>query len=638
MDDRPHRTAEFLEVPENVVVAPIEALKALAAMAPKPETPAPATKTTYQSKGNRTEFDLERWMAEHGIEVTKKEPYQGGNKYILRSCPFDSNHNGTSAALFKMAGGPIVYKCQHAHCVDNDWQKLREMLEPEYAENKRKYEQHEYRQPSSDNGHGNPIDIGEIPSEYSLEHLTTDMGNSERFVRQHGANVKYNTKRKMYLLWQRTHHEWDDSVKILEKAQQTARSIYAEAAEQEDKKIQEILATWAKSSHSTMRLSAMLTQAKAHLTVELSELDRDGLLYNCQNGTIDLRTGKLRPHRKEDMITVCVPITFDPTAKCPTWQSFLQFITCNDTELETYLQKAVGYTLTGENKEQIFFDCYGEQGNNGKTTFLTVVRSLLGDYGTSVPIDLFLHNTKSNAAQGHTESLANIQGKRFVIPSELVRHARLAMALLKTVTGNDTIKASRKAEHEVEFVSICKIWLYGNYKPIVHEMGNSFWRRLKLIPFNAMVPDDQINKDLPAALQKELPGILNWAIAGCLAWQKEGFNESKAVNDATDKYRAESDELAQFIKDACELGTDNFTAKKVMKYAYAQWCEDAGQNQMHTSDFIRLLLEKGVTDGKQGNERGWKGIKITYAARPPEDKKPEEEQAPPEGENNEPSF
>jgi hypothetical protein len=157
IEGRPHRTAEFLEVPENVVIAPIEAMETFKTLAPKRETPAPATKTTYQSKGNRTEFDLERWMAEHGIEVTKKEPYQGGTKYILRSCPFDSNHNGTSAALFKMAGGPIVYKCQHAHCVDNDWQKLREILEPEYAEHKHQYEQRAQQGPGdshtlADNG------------------------------------------------------------------------------------------------------------------------------------------------------------------------------------------------------------------------------------------------------------------------------------------------------------------------------------------------------------------------------------------------------------------------------------------------------------------------------------------------------
>jgi putative DNA primase/helicase len=213
------------------------------------------------------------------------------------------------------------------------------------------------------------------------------------------------------------------------------------------------------------------------------------------------------------------------------------------------------------------------------------------------------------------------------------------MGLLKTLTGNDAIKASRKGEHEIDFVSICKIWFYGNYKPVVREMGNSFWRRDKLIPFNATVPDDKINLNLPAALQEELPGILNWAIAGCLLWQREGFVKCKAVTDATKKYREESDELALFIRDACELGTgkDYFIAKKAMKDAYCNWCEDSGQNQIHTSDFIRQLTDKGVTDGMKDNKRGWWGIKVIYAIPKPEGKT-EEEQATLEDENGEPNF
>jgi hypothetical protein len=137
-EDRPHRTANLLEVPANIVITPIEALKALAATTPQPETPQ-APKTTYHSNGQ--EFDLDTWMSTHGIEVTKKEPYNGGTRYILKVCPFNSNHTGTSAAIFKMSNGAIVYKCQHDGCIDNDWRKLREMLEPEYADRKRQYEQ-----------------------------------------------------------------------------------------------------------------------------------------------------------------------------------------------------------------------------------------------------------------------------------------------------------------------------------------------------------------------------------------------------------------------------------------------------------------------------------------------------------------
>jgi putative DNA primase/helicase len=490
--------------------------------------------------------------------------------------------------------------------------------------------------PPPENSNCNPDNNGHIPQDYQLDHLTTDVGNAERFVRQYGEVVKYNPKRKMWLIWQGTHWDWDDNVRVLNLAQKTARSIYSEAAIQEDPRYRRALSEWAQSSESNMRLKAMIEQVKPRVVVELNELDKDGWLYNCANGTIDLLTGQLLPHRKDDLITVCVPITYDPAAECPKWLPFLDYITDHNTELQSYLKKAVGYTLTGEIKEQIFFDCYGEQGNNGKTTFLTIVRSLAGDYGTPVPIDLFLYKYRSNAAQGHTESLANIQGKRFVIPHELEQRARLAMGLLKTLTGNDAIKASRKGEHEIEFVPICKIWIYGNYKPIVNETGNSFWRRLKLIPFNVTVPDTEIDINLPFKLHKELSGILNWAIEGCLAWQKEGFGKCDAITDATEKYRQESDELADFIQDACEIGIgrDYFATKKAMKEAYLQWCEDNGRYPMRSSDFAHALTAKGIVDGKQSNQRGWLGIKITYAVYPPEDKKESTNSESPEDDPN----
>ena len=507
----------------------------------------------------------------------------------------------------------------------------------------KQYRQHTYNPPPpSGNGHGNPADFG-IPQEYSLDHLTTDMGNTERFIRQHGDTVKYNAKRKMWLLWQGTHWAWDDGILVLQKAQETVKSIYAEAAAQGDKKVREILATWAKSSESNMRISAMLSQAKAHVTVEIADLDRDGLLYNCLNGTIDLRTGQLREHRQDDLITVCVPICYDPDAKCPKWDWFMDFITVGDAELKRYLKRAVGYTLTGETKEQVFFDCYGKEGLNGKTTFLNVTSSLAGDYGRSVPIDLFLHNNRSNAAQGHTESLANVQGKRFIMPGELEIRARLAMGLLKTLTGQDKdVAASHKGEKEINFQPICKIWIFGNHKPIVTDTGNSFWRRLKLIPFNNAISEDKKDKNLPDDLQRELSGILNWAISGCLEWQEEnGFGECKLVTDATQKYREESDELKAFIDDAAEIDLENgtyFTTKRAMKEAYSQWCEDNGRYPLRSSEFIEQLKAKGITEGKRNNQRGWLGIKITYSVYAKEDRETKKGSQNEEEQSDEPTF
>ena len=502
MPDRPHRIARLLSVSDKITPAAIELLEKLAELAP--EEPKPPSPSTGERRQYGEKLDLQRWLSEHDIPIKKVSGWEGWTKYEPECCPFDSTHTGSSVSFFQNTEGAIKFRCEHNSCAGREWKDVRALKEPSY-ETKKQYRQHTYNPPPpSGNGHGNPTDFG-IPQEYSLDHLTTDMGNTERFIRQHGDTVKYNAKRKMWLLWQGTHWAWDDGILVLQKAQETVKSIYAEAAAQGDKKVREILATWAKSSESNMRISAMLSQAKAHVTVEIADLDRDGLLYNCLNGTIDLRTGQLREHRQDDLITVCVPIRYDPDAKCPKWDWFMDFITVGDAELKRYLKRAVGYTLTGETKEQVFFDCYGKEGLNGKTTFLNVTSSLAGDYGRSVPIDLFLHNNRSNAAQGHTESLANVQGKRFIMPGELEIRARLAMGLLKTLTGQDKdVAASHKGEKEINFQPICKIWIFGNHKPIVTDTGNSFWRRLKLIPFNNAISEDKKDKNLPDDLQREL--------------------------------------------------------------------------------------------------------------------------------------
>jgi len=274
------------------------------------------------------------------------------------------------------------------------------------------------------------------------------------------------------------------SIEYWKKAQETVKSVYAEAAAQNDFKARQVLATWAKSSESNMRISAMLSQAKAHVTVEIADLDRDGLLYNCLNGTIDLRTGQLREPRQEDLITVCVPIRYDPDAQCPKWDWFMDFITVGDTELKKiFLNEPWVIPSPERPKNKFSLIATAKRGLMGKTTFLNIVGSLAGDYGRSVPIDLFLHNNRSNAAQGHTESLANVQGKRFIMPSELEIRARLAMGLLKTLTGQDKdVAASHKGEKEINFKPICKIWIFGNHKPIVTDTGNSFWRRFETNP------------------------------------------------------------------------------------------------------------------------------------------------------------
>ncbi|MCL0058735.1 phage/plasmid primase, P4 family, partial [Dehalococcoidia bacterium] len=324
-------------------------------------------------------------------------------------------------------------------------------------------------------------------------------------------------------------------------------------------------------------------------------------------GTLDLRTGQLLPHSKDDLITIIVPVSYDPHAQYPRWLKFLDEITGGDTELQGYLQRAVGYSLTGETKSQVLFFLYG-LGNNGKSTFTTTIRKLVGAYGERISTDLFM--VKDKNASGPKESLANLQGKRFVIASELEDGKRLAVSLIKDMTGGETIKADRKYEHEVEYLPTHKIWLVGNHKPVITDTTLSIWRRMKLIPFTVTIPDNEIDPDLPSKLEAELSGILTWAVKGCLDWRHYGLREPEIVARATANYRRDQDILGDFIEDCCTLERSASITKLALRTTYEKWCKDNNIDAVSQRTFRARLIEKGVIDSKSQNVRLWKGITL----------------------------
>ncbi len=240
------------------------------------------------------------------------------------------------------------------------------------------------------------------PAHFNL----TDYGNAERLVSQYGSNIRYCYERKRWLVWTGKVWEWDTGARITALAKLTVRTIYNEAANEPDEKRRKELAIQAKGSESDHRINAMinLAQSEPGIPVKAMELDTNPWLLNCLNGTIDLETGQLLPHRKEDLLTIVVPVEFHPDAQCQRWLSFLDRITGGNSELAGYLQRAVGYTLTGETKEQCLFFIYG-LGNNGKSTCTTTIRKCLGEYAGYANSDLFLLKDKNWG--GPKESLAN---------------------------------------------------------------------------------------------------------------------------------------------------------------------------------------------------------------------------------------
>ena len=331
--------------------------------------------------------------------------------------------------------------------------------------------------------------------------------------------------------------------------------------------------TWAKASQARGKLEAAvkLAESEGAVSANADQFDANPWLLNCANGVLDLRTGTLRPHNRGDLFTALAPVAYDPAATCPTWDAFLTRIMGGSAELISFLQRVIGYSLTGSVREQVLFFLYGA-GANGKSTFLKTILAMLGrDYAKQAAPDVLIESSDR-----HPTELADLAGVRFVASIEVSEGKRLAEALVKQLTGGDPVKARLMRQDFFQFDPAFKILLAANHKPVVKGTDFAIWRRIKLIPFTVTIPEAEQDKTLGDKLLAELPGILAWAVRGCLAWQRDGLGIPAEVIDATVAYRAESDELAPFLEECCNLGERLQAQAGPLFEAYKKWAEDGG--------------------------------------------------------------
>jgi putative DNA primase/helicase len=305
------------------------------------------------------------------------------------------------------------------------------------------------------------------------------------------------------------------------------------------------------------------------------------------------------------------PVEYDPQAACPMWEAFLDRIMAGNQKLIRYLQKAAGYSLTGDVSEQAFFIPYGS-GANGKSVFLTTLLAVLGDYGIQAPPDLLM----VKQGERHPTELADLKGARLVVAIESEEGKRLAESLVKQLTGGDKIKARRMREDFWGFDATHKLWLATNHKPIIRGSDYAIWRRIRLIPFNVTIPPEEQDKQLPAKLQQELPGILRWAVEGCLVWQREGLGEPPEVRAATESYRAEMDVIATFLNGCCIVNPLAKAKVKDLYQAYVEWCKENNEYPLSQRVLGTRLLERGFKQRKGAKgQRFWLGIGLLEAAQ-----------------------
>lgn len=439
----------------------------------------------------------------------------------------------------------------------------------------------------------------------------TDVANGKRFIAQHGENLRYCEALGGWLVWDGQRWMPDITGQVARMAKATARTIYAEADACENDERRQALSKWAVASESANRQQAMISMAWSEpgIAVQATDFDANPWLLNCANGTLDLRSGRLHVHDRADMLTKLVPVNYDPAATHPILDSYLFDATGGDAEFAAYLQRAVGYSLTGVTSEECFFMVLGPAAT-GKTTLIEALLAMMGDYGMKSSFDAFLEHNNSG---GPTPELARLRGARLVAASETSRTRRLNEVAVKELTGGDLVTARHLHREPITFKPVLKLWLAANEAPKLTDTDTGLWRRLHRLPFEHELAADKRDPFVKESLTSDaLPALLAWAVQGCLDWQRVGLRQPAAVRTATAALRAEFDPLAEFFADRCVFAPSAETGVGSLRQAYEQWANDMGARPINNKDWGQRLRAKGCEQenrrNKSGRARIWRGV------------------------------
>jgi putative DNA primase/helicase len=430
---------------------------------------------------------------------------------------------------------------------------------------------------------------GEGTAEFSEDALAL------RFTQRHGEDWRYVAAWGHWFAWTGTHWQRENTLKVYDLARIVCREA---AASCETIKLRPKIA-----SASTVAAVERLARADRVHATSPDVWDADLWSLNTPGGLVDLRRGILVPHRRVDAITRIATAT--PRGECPAWQDFLATVTGKDTELEAYLQRVVGYCLTGVTGEHALFFLYGT-GANGKSVFVTTVSGILGDYATVAPMDMFMAAT----GERHPTDMAGLRGARLVTATETEQGRRWAESKLKALTGGDKITARFMRQDFFEFVPQFKLVVAGNHKPAIRNVDEAMRRRLHLIPFTVTIPPSQRDKTLPEKLLAERDGIMAWAVDGCREWQQIGLKPPAAVSAATEEYFEAEDALGRWLDEACERGNNLSETSAVLFAAWKTWAELNGEFVGSIKRFSENLASRGFDNYRNRNVRGFRGLAL----------------------------
>lgn len=357
-------------------------------------------------------------------------------------------------------------------------------------------------------------------------------------------------------------------------------------------------------SGKTIAAVERLARSDQRLAMGVDDWDRDPWLLNTRAGTVELKTGQLREHRGLDYITKMAAAS--PGGECPRWLAFIEKITRHDVELAAFIQRMLGYSLTGSTQEQCLFFLYG-RGANGKSVMINTAAGILADYHTTAPIETFT----ATQTERHPTDLAGLRGARLVTAIETEEGRRWAEAKIKSLTGGDKIAARFMRQDFFEFTPQFKLIIAGNHKPALRTVDEAIRRQFHLVPFTVMIPPAERDPDLTEKLRAEWSGILQWMIDGCLAWQRDGLNPPATVRDATAAYLAAEDAIATWMEDCCTLDPNAWENSTALFGSWTGWATKAGETIGSQKAFSQKLDDrKGITKSRRSGSKGFGGIRI----------------------------
>lgn len=433
----------------------------------------------------------------------------------------------------------------------------------------------------------------------------TDLGNSSMFAVHEVERVRYCELFKKWLIWDGKRWRVDQQKEILTVAKGFLRTLVTYANKTDDDELRQQRLRHCIRSERSQAIASFLYLAGAELGVLPEDLDRDPWLLNLNNGTLDLKTCTLKKHDRGDNITKISPIDYDQDAVCPRWLAFLDRVMNGNEKMIDFLQRAVGWSLTGDISQHIIFIPFGT-GANGKSTFLNTIRAVMGEYAQQIPTETLMVKKYGTVPS----DVARLRGARFVTAIEAQEGADLNESLVKQITGGDPVTARALYSEWVEFQPQCKIWLATNHKPVIKGTDHAIWRRIRLIPFDVQIPEAEQDKELPEKLKEELPGILEWARRGLINWLLVRLKSTPEIEAATMNYQKSMDTLGGFLEDCCIKDKIAQETNKALFGRYKKWREENQESTVTQSEFTAKMEERGFDSMRDRKGKNWIGIRL----------------------------